>query len=124
LSAVDEAAVDEALVMADAEIFASRRIATLSDGEAQRVMLARALAQDTPAILLDEPTSFLDVPNRRRITTQLAGLAHNSHKTIIFSTHELDLAYERADSIMLLDDAGLLHLPADAMRDHMNRHPW
>lgn len=124
LSAVDEAAVDRALAMADAEIFASRRIATLSDGEAQRVMLARALAQDTPVILLDEPTSFLDVPNRRRITAQLAGLAHDCDKTIIFSTHELDLAYERADSIMLLDATGLLHLPAAAMRDHMNRHPW
>lgn len=124
LSPADNKAVDQAMELTGTTEFAGRDLLTLSDGEAQRVMLARALAQDTPVILLDEPTSFLDVPNRCRLTAMLASLAHDCGKTIVFSTHELDLAFERADSILLVEPPSLLHLPAEDMSRYMQEHPW
>jgi len=80
----------------------SKSIHALSDGERQKVMIARALAQDTPVILLDEPTAHLDIPNRIDITHLLRRLAKETKKTIIMSTHELDLALQVADKIWLM----------------------
>ena len=88
----------------------------MSDGECQRVMIARALAQDTPVMLLDEPTSFLDLPNRYELCTLLAKLAHEQGKCILFSTHELDIALALSDSIALIDPPHLHCLPTDEMR--------
>ena len=68
--------------------FSAKGIDTLSDGERQRVMIARALAQDTPIILLDEPTAFLDLPNKYEIGLLLRRLAHDEGKCIVFSTHD------------------------------------
>lgn len=76
----------------------------LSDGEHQRVMIAKALAQDTPIILLDEPTAHLDLPNRVEIMMLLHRLAHDTGKAILMSTHELDLALQAADRIWLMSD--------------------
>ncbi len=76
----------------------------LSDGERQRVMIAKALAQDTPIILLDEPTAHLDLPNRVEIMLLLHKLAHNTRKAILLSTHELDMALQAADRIWLLTE--------------------
>jgi len=89
---------------------------TMSDGECQRIMIARALAQDTPTIILDEPTSFLDLPSRYELVALLRELAHNSGRCVLFSTHELDIAMQQCDSIALLDTPQLRHLPADEMR--------
>lgn len=88
--------------------FADRPIDTLSDGETQRVMIARALAQDTPVILLDEPTSFLDLPNRYEVVSLLHDLTRTAGKCIIFSTHELDIALRLADDIALIDTPRLI----------------
>ena len=85
--------------------YARRTMDKMSDGECQRIMIARALAQSTPVILLDEPTSFLDLPNRYELCSLLARLAHDEGKCILFSTHELDIALSLADSIGLIDDA-------------------
>lgn len=76
----------------------------LSDGERQRVMIAKALAQDTPIILLDEPTAHLDLPNRVEIMLLLHKLAHKTNKSILLSTHELDLALQAADRIWLISN--------------------
>ena len=95
--------------------FAERKVNTLSDGEAQRAMIARALAQNTPIILLDEPTSFLDLPNRYELCRLLSELAHKENKCIIFSTHELDIALSLADSIALVDTPRLVHMPTAEM---------
>ena len=76
-------------------------------------MIARAVAQDTPVILLDEPTSYLDLPGRYELCDLLAGLAHTGRKTIVFSTHELDIALDRADAIALIDPPGLITMPPD-----------
>ena len=79
----------------------------LSDGEKQRVLIAKALAQQTKLILLDEPTAHLDLPNRIRVFRLLRKLAHEQSKTILISTHELDLALATCDRILLLSEHGL-----------------
>ena len=95
--------------------FARKTMDRMSDGECQRVMIARALAQDTPVILLDEPTAFLDLPNRYELATLLGRLAHDEGKCILFSTHELDIALSLCDSIALIDPPVLRYLPTPDM---------
>lgn len=95
--------------------YASRTIDTMSDGECQRIMIARALAQATPAIILDEPTSFLDIPNRYELVSLLRRLSRDEGKCIVFSTHELDVALRLCDTIALIDNAALYHLPVQDM---------
>ena len=73
-----------------------------SDGEKQRALIAKALTQETPIILLDEPTAHLDLPNRIRILQLLRRVAREQGKTILISTHELDLAIQLSDRIMLM----------------------
>ena len=73
-----------------------------SDGEKQRTLIAKALAQQTPIILLDEPTAHLDLPNRIRVLQLLRRVAREQQKTILISTHELDLAVKLSDRIMLM----------------------
>ncbi len=96
--------------------FSDKTMDKMSDGECQRVMIARALAQATPIILLDEPTSFLDLPNRYELCSLLADLAHKEGKCILFSTHELDIALSLCDTIALIDIPHLHCLPTEAMR--------
>lgn len=97
--------------------YAARTLDTMSDGECQRIMIARALAQTTPVILLDEPTSFLDIPNRYELVALLRKLAHKEGKCILFSTHELDVATGMCDSIALINDATLCHRPVKQMTE-------
>ena len=78
-----------------------------SDGEKQRVLIAKAIAQETPIILLDEPTAHLDLPNRIKILQLLRRLAHEQGKTILISTHELDLAIQLSDRILLMSEEGI-----------------
>lgn len=111
----DREIIERALRITGVEAMRNRYVESLSDGEAQRVMIARALAQDTPVILLDEPTAFLDLPNRYELCTLLTRLAHDERKCIIFSTHELDIALSLADSIALVDTPYLKHMPTDEM---------
>ena len=111
----DEAIVMQSLEQVGMADYAFRTMDKMSDGECQRVMIARALAQQTPIILLDEPTSFLDMPNRYELCHLLADLAHQANKCIIFSTHELDIAQSLCDTIALIDTPHLHHLPSDEM---------
>ncbi|SDG95608.1 iron complex transport system ATP-binding protein [Dyadobacter soli] len=92
-----------------------RHMHQLSDGERQKVMLARALAQDTPLILLDEPTAHLDLPNRVEMMRLLHTLARDTRKAILLSTHELDLALQTADELWLMHPNGTIMtgLPED-----------
>ncbi|THV59661.1 ABC transporter ATP-binding protein [Flagellimonas alvinocaridis] len=75
----------------------------LSDGQLQRVLIARAMAQDTPLILLDEPTTHLDLYHKVQILKLLQQLAHENQKTIVFTTHEIDLAIQLCDKTLILD---------------------
>lgn len=110
-----KAIVERSLELVGMAAFAGKTMDRMSDGECQRVMIARALAQDTPIILLDEPTSFLDLPNRYELCTLLRRLAHDHRKCILFSTHELDIALSLCDSIALIDPPVLRYLPTPDM---------
>jgi len=98
----EDAIIREAIEMVHLEHKMHTNINELSDGERQRVMIAKALAQDTPIIMLDEPTAHLDLPNRVEIMLLLHRLAHKTDKAILLSTHELDLALQAADRIWLI----------------------
>lgn len=111
----DEAIVGEALASVGMSDYADRTMDSMSDGECQRIMIARALAQQTSIILLDEPTAFLDMPNRYELCTLLRRLAHEEQKCILFSTHELDIALELCDSIALISPPQLHILPTEEM---------
>ncbi len=117
LRSEDKEAAFEALETVGMAEFAARNMNTMSDGECQRIMIARAIAQDTPAILLDEPTSFLDMPNRYKLAHLLNTLAHDKGKCIIYSTHELDIALQTCDNIALIHDHRITLLPSSEMRE-------
>lgn len=112
----DREAVEKALAQVGMSAYADRTMDRMSDGECQRVMIARALAQATPIILLDEPTSFLDLPNRYELARLLQRLAHEEQKCILFSTHELEIATRLCDTIALVDTPRLHHLPTEEMQ--------
>ncbi len=102
----DEKMVAEAIEQCHLKGMEQRLIAELSDGERQRVMVARALAQDTPLILLDEPTAHLDLPSRLDLVLMLRRLTHELGKSMLVSTHELDLALSWGDRLWLMDREG------------------
>lgn len=112
---IDRHIVMDAIRSVGMENYANRTMDTMSDGECQRIMIARALAQDTPIMLLDEPTSFLDMPNRYELVSLLRTLTHDKCKCVLFSTHELDVALRMCDSIALVDNGALYHLPVTEM---------
>lgn len=103
LTAEDKAKVEQSLALVGMADFAAASMESLSDGERQRVMIARALAQDTPIILLDEPTAFLDLPNKYEICLLLRRLAHSEGKCILFSTHDLSIAIELCDTVAMIE---------------------
>lgn len=103
LSEDDKRIVDTAISLVKIENLANRMVDTLSDGERQKVMIAKALAQDTPIIFLDEPTAFLDFPSKVEIMQLLHRLSRQTDKTIFLSTHDLELALQIADKIWLID---------------------
>lgn len=111
----DREIVTRSLALVGMADFARKTMDAMSDGECQRILIARALAQDTPVILLDEPTAFLDLPNRYELALLLRRLAHEEQKCILFSTHDLDVALGLCDSIALIDTPSLHHLPTFEM---------
>lgn len=98
----DREIVAEAIEMVGITALKDRMIQTLSDGERQKAMIAKALAQQTPIILLDEPTAFLDFPSKVEIMQLLHRLTRTTEKTIFLSTHDLELALQIADIIWLM----------------------
>lgn len=103
LSLQDQEIIHQSIEMVGIESLAKRQILTLSDGERQKAMIAKTLAQQTPIIFLDEPTAFLDFQSKVDTLQLLAHLAHSKQKTILLSTHEIELALQIADKIWLLD---------------------
>jgi iron complex transport system ATP-binding protein len=102
----DRLAVTEAMEATDTLRFARRPIGQLSGGERQRVFIARALAQDTPILLLDEPTSFLDLKNQVGIFDLLKRMQMDRGKTLVAVTHDINLAAQYCDQMLLLGADG------------------
>lgn len=103
LDKTDRVAVDNAISLMGIESLRHRMVQSLSDGERQKTMIAKAFAQETPVIFLDEPTAFLDYPSKVEIMLLLYSLAHRMNKTIFMSTHDLDMALQLSDRIWLMD---------------------
>lgn len=104
----DRQIVDDAMQMIGIYELRNRKIGTLSDGEKQKAMIGKAIAQQTPVIILDEPTAFLDYPSKQETMLLLHQLAQELNKTIFLSTHDLNIAYQVADKIWCMgNDDGL-----------------
>lgn len=108
LTTTDEAVVQRSLAQVGATPLAARPVNELSDGERQRVMIARALAQEPEVLILDEPTAFLDLPRRVETLHLLGTLARTTRCAVLLSTHDLDLAFRVADRLWLLPTGGKL----------------
>lgn len=113
LSDDDSRLVSEAMQTVGIDSLATRRMGRLSDGERQKVMIAKALAQHTPVIVLDEPTAFLDYPSKVAVMKTLARLAHDEGKTILMSTHDLELAAQLGDELMEIENKHIRKITAD-----------
>ena len=98
----DKDIIQQALEDTDLASLKNKNCFELSDGQLQRVYIARALAQDTPLIVLDEPTTHLDVYHRASVVTLLKRLTQEKNKTILFSTHEIDLAIDISDKMLVM----------------------
>ena len=118
LSDDDHQAVSEAISLVGIVYLAQRQVSTLSDGERQKVMIAKALAQQTDVIFLDEPTAFLDYPSKVDMLLLLHRISHDAGKTIFLSTHDLELTLQAADTIWLMtrSDGLLVGTPHDLAR--------
>jgi len=106
LSPSDRKAIQFALEATETTVLAHKKCFELSDGQMQRVSIARALAQDTPIIILDEPTTHLDLYHRAYVLKLLKNLATETNKTILFSTHEIDLAIQLSDKMIVMSPNG------------------
>jgi iron complex transport system ATP-binding protein len=95
--------IEESIRLIKIEELAQRQVVSLSDGERQKAMIAKALAQETPLIFLDEPTAFLDYPSKVEIMRLLHQLTRTQQKAIFLSTHDLELALQIADTVWLMD---------------------
>jgi len=112
LTADDHEIVQWAIRATRSEDLASRDVSELSDGERQRVMIGRALAQQPTVMLLDEPTAFLDLPTRVEITGLLKRLTRETGLAALMSTHDLDLALRSADTLWLIAEGGAVEIGA------------
>lgn len=118
LTNTDLKIVDEAISLVGLEALRHRKIQQVSDGERQKTMIAKALAQQTSIILLDEPTAFLDYPSKIATMQLLRRLAHEQNKLILLSTHDLEIAFQTADTIWLLQKNGLQTGTLDELSDN------
>ena len=119
LSSADHRAIEKAITLTGIEPIINQKISELSDGQLQLAMITRALAQECPVLLLDEPTAHLDLNNRVEIMNLLRNLAHTTGKAILIATHELDLVLQTADRIWLAtrDKKILSGFPEDMVLD-------
>lgn len=119
LTEKDKKAVEYALSVTESENLSERKCFELSDGQMQRVAIARAIAQDTPIIVLDEPTTHLDIYHRAYVLKLLKKLADEANKTILFSTHEIDLAIQLTHQmIVMTKEKTYFDSPQKLMKEH------
>ncbi|WP_324026689.1 ABC transporter ATP-binding protein [Maribacter sp. BPC-D8] len=99
----DIAIINKSIALLELEPFLNKKCYQLSDGQLQRVLIARALIQDTDIILLDEPTTHLDLYHKVQILKLLKSIAHETNKSILFTSHEIELAIQLCDKMLILD---------------------
>lgn len=108
LSAEDHAKINEALQLTQTEHLRDKKHFEISDGQLQKVLIARALAQDTPLIILDEPTTHLDFQHKAGLLRLLKKLAAEAGKCILYSTHDIDLALQLSDQLIVFTKNNVL----------------
>lgn len=118
LTQADRQAVDGALLLVGIGHLRHKKIGHVSDGERQKAMIAKALAQQTDIILLDEPTAFLDYGSKVSVMRLLRQLAHGQGKAILLSTHDLEIAFQTADELWILQHEGLQTGTLDDLEQH------
>lgn len=106
ITKIDDEIIRKSLRSVDADRLSRRTVATLSDGERQKIFIAKALAQQTPLVILDEPTAFLDFRSKINLIRLLIKLAHQDKKAILLSTHDIELALHASDTLWLLWEDG------------------
>lgn len=118
LTQKDQKFINEALELVDIENLKNKKCYELSDGQLQRVLIARALAQDTPLVVLDEPTTHLDIYHQAYVLKLLKELTQKTSKSIVFATHEINLALQLCDRIILMvKDKVSVGSPADLISE-------
>ncbi|MCB0759989.1 MAG: ABC transporter ATP-binding protein [Flavobacteriales bacterium] len=121
LSEEDQQAIDRAIELTGLRHLTTRTMDRLSDGERQRASLARALAQETSTIFLDEPTAFLDYPGKLEVMQILRSLATDLNKLVVFSTHEINLIPEVVDGVIYVNEGKCItdRSTGDALSDSL-----
>ncbi len=109
LSETDMGSINDSLTLTGTIGLSERLFRRLSDGEKQKVMIARALAQDTPVIFFDEPSAFLDLPSRLELSECLCSIRKEKGKLLAITTHDLDFALKHSDQLLLIDSGGAIH---------------
>ncbi|MCX2678521.1 ABC transporter ATP-binding protein [Galbibacter sp. EGI 63066] len=123
LSETDQEKVREVIDLMDLDSMKHKKCFELSDGQLQKVMIARALAQDTSLVILDEPTTHLDIYHKVSVLKLLKKIAHQTQKAVLFSTHEIDLAIQLADKILILHPQGsVLDSPENLIKNDRFQH--
>ncbi len=115
LSAEDKFQIEKAIALTDIDPFVNRRISNLSDGQLQRVLVARAFAQDTSIIFLDEPSSHLDLNHKVKLYQLLKDLCQKENKTILFSSHDIDLTLIFADTTIVMKPSNIVQGATDKL---------
>jgi len=115
LTPTDLAKINEALELTQIDHLASKKHFEISDGQLQKVLIARAIAQDTPLIVLDEPTTHLDLLHKVSLFKLLKKLASETQKCILFSTHDIDLAIQLSDEIIVMNNGKVIQNPPEIL---------
>lgn len=116
LTAKDKEIINKAMEITDVTSLAQQKCYELSDGQLQRALLARAIAQDTPVIILDEPTTHLDLHHKFKMLQLLHKLAQQG-KTILYATHDLELALDLCDRLLIVQNKQISdHKPEEAIK--------
>lgn len=108
LSEEDCTKIHEAMELTQINHLATKRHFEISDGQLQKVLIARALAQDTPLIILDEPTTHLDLLHKVAVFKLLKKMAHKTGKCILFSTHDIDMAIQLSDEMIIMTEENVI----------------
>ncbi|WP_430613513.1 ABC transporter ATP-binding protein [Flavobacterium sp. JP2137] len=109
LTALDKEKIETALSVTETRDLRDKKVGQISDGQLQKTLIARAIAQDTPLIILDEPSTHLDLYHKISLFRLLKKLCRTQHKCILFSTHDMDLALQLSDELLLMRPQGLIH---------------